>query len=83
VHGVPWIYDNEILSVKGDFSPGDVVDIFDTGENFIGRGYINPNSKIRVRVLTRKEEDIDKEFFRERILRTWGYRKKLVDTKNS
>ncbi len=82
VHGVPWIYDNEILSVKRDFSPGDVVDIYDTGGSFIGRGYINPNSKIRVRVLTRKEEEIDKEFFRERILRAWEYRKKLVDTRS-
>lgn len=80
VRGNPWIYDNEILKIEGDFLPGDVVDIYDSSKSFIGRGFINPNSKIRVRVLTRKDEEIDKEFFRERILRAWEYRKKVVDT---
>ncbi|MEN3011856.1 MAG: class I SAM-dependent rRNA methyltransferase [Dictyoglomus thermophilum] len=79
VRGNPWIYDNEILKVEGDFSPGDVVDIYDSSKSFIGRGFINPNSKIRVRVVTRKEEEINKDFFRERILKAWEYRKKVVD----
>ncbi|ACK41655.1 MULTISPECIES: class I SAM-dependent rRNA methyltransferase [Dictyoglomus] len=80
VRGNPWIYDNEILKIEGDFLPGDVVDIYDVSKSFIGRGFINPNSKIRIRILTRKEEEIDKEFFRERILKAWEYRKKVVDT---
>jgi len=79
VRGNPWIYDNEILKVEGYFSPGDVVDIYDSSKSFIGRGFINPNSKIRVRVVTRKEEEINKDFFRERILKAWEYRKKVVD----
>jgi len=55
------------------------VDIYDSSKSFIGRGFINPNSKIRVRVVTRKEEEINKDFFRERILKAWEYRKKVVD----
>lgn len=78
--GNPWIYHNEILKIEGNFSPGDIVDIYDSSKSFVGRGYINPNSKITIRILTRKEEEIDKEFFRERILRAWKYRKRLGDT---
>ena len=76
VRGNPWIYDNEISKILGEINPGDIVDVCDNSNSFIGRGYINPNSKIRVRILTRKEEEIDKDFFRERIIRAWEYRKK-------
>ncbi len=77
--GNPWIYHNEILKIEGEVSPGDIVNIYDSSKSFVGRGYINPNSKITVRILTRREEEIDKEFFRERILKAWEYRKRLVD----
>ncbi|MGB9857496.1 MAG: class I SAM-dependent rRNA methyltransferase [Dictyoglomaceae bacterium] len=80
--GFPWIYENEIAKVDGNFEPGDVVDIYDASNSFIGRGYINPKSKITVRILTRREEDINKEFFYKRILQAWEYRKKLVDTRS-
>ncbi|MCX7942261.1 MAG: class I SAM-dependent rRNA methyltransferase [Dictyoglomaceae bacterium] len=82
VRGNPWIYDNEILKIEGEISPGDTVDIFDTSKSFLGKGYINPYSKIRVRFLTRKEEEINKDFFKNRILQAWEYRKKLVDTRS-
>jgi len=82
VRGFPWIYDNEIARVEGDFSPGDIVDIYDVSNTFLGRGYINPKSKITVRILTRKEEEIDKSFFFKRILQAWEYRKRLVDTRS-
>lgn len=82
VRGFPWIYENEIAKVDGDFEPGDVVDIYDASNSFIGRGYINPKSKITVRILTRREEDINKEFFYKRILQAWEYRKRLVDTRS-
>ncbi|MGC8970577.1 MAG: class I SAM-dependent rRNA methyltransferase [bacterium] len=82
VRGFPWIFDNEIARIEGNFSPGDVVDIYDITNSFLGRGYINPKSKITVRVLTRKEEKIDKDFFSKRILQAWEYRKRLVDTRS-
>lgn len=82
VRGFPWVYDNEIARIEGNFSPGDIVDIYDITNTFLGRGYINPKSKITVRVLTRKKEEIDKEFFYKRILQAWEYRKRLVDTRS-
>lgn len=80
VRGFPWIYNNEIARIEGDFSPGDIVDIYDAKNTFLGRGYINPKSKITVRVLTRKDEDIDRDFFFKRIMQAWEYRMEFIDT---
>lgn len=78
--GHPWIFSNEVKIVEGAVEPGDIVDVYDFRNHFIGRGYINPMSKILVRLLTREHEEINKEFFRKRIQQAWDYRKKLVDT---
>jgi len=76
--GHPWIFGNEVKNIDGDFNPADIVDVYDSRNHFLG--YINPRSKILVRLLTRDHEEINKEFFRKRIIQAWDYRKKLVDT---
>ncbi len=63
--------------------PGDIVDVRDKNNRFVGRGYINLKSMISVRLLTRKEEKIDEEFFRKRIQDAWEYRKRVMDDVNS
>ncbi len=78
--GHPWIFGNEVKNIEGSFDPADIVDVYDFRSRFLGRGYINPKSKILVRLLTREHEEINKDFFRKRILQAWDYRKKLVDT---
>lgn len=78
--GHPWVFDNEVRNIDGDFDPADIVDVYDFKGLFIGRGYINPKSKILVRLLTREHEEINKAFFRKKIIQAWEYRKKLVDT---
>ncbi|HYE82581.1 MAG TPA: class I SAM-dependent rRNA methyltransferase [Clostridia bacterium] len=78
--GHPWVFGNEVKSMEGRFEPADIVDVYDFRDHFLGRGYINPDSKILVRLLTREQEEINKAFFRKRILQAWDYRKKLVDT---
>ena len=80
--GHPWIFDNEVKTIDGSFEPADIVEVFDFKDRFLGRGYINPRSKILVRLLTREHEEINKEFFRKKIIQAWEYRKKLVDTKS-
>ncbi|QIB27381.1 class I SAM-dependent rRNA methyltransferase [Caloranaerobacter azorensis] len=75
-----WVFDNEIERIEGDYEPGDIVDVYNSINKFLGRGYINPKSKIRVRIMTRKQEEIDREFFKKRIENAWEYRKRLVDT---
>ena len=78
--GGAWIYDNEIESVVGSFEDGDIVLVHDFDGYPMGRGFINRNSKIRVRMMTRNiHQEIDEEFLRMRVQNAWDYRKKTVD----
>jgi 23S rRNA (cytosine1962-C5)-methyltransferase len=64
----PWIFSGAIERVEGDPEPGAVVDVHDAGNNWLARGYINPRSQIRVRLLTwEAEEEIDGDFWRRRL----------------
>jgi len=67
LRGHPWVFSNELLQPVGEFSPGEVVDVLDFSGRFLGRGYINPHTLIAVRILTRKQEEIDSGFFRRKI----------------
>lgn len=81
--GGAWIYDNEIDSVVGSFEDGDIVLVHDFDGYPMGRGFINRNSKIRVRMMTRNiHQEIDQEFLRMRVQNAWNYRKKTVDTRS-
>ena len=58
--GGPWIYDNEVESIMGDFQDGDIVIVYDFDGYPMGRGYINRKSKLLVRMMTRdKDTEID------------------------
>lgn len=76
-----WIYDNEIDRVDEDVLDGELVDVHDFDDYFMGTGFINRASKITVRMLTRRTvlEDVD-DLIRERVRNAWEYRKKTVDT---
>ena len=79
--GGAWIYDNEIANVVGSFDDGDVVLVHDFDGYPMGKGYINRHSKIRVRMLTRhQEQGIDDVFWKMRLQAAWDYRKATVDT---
>ena len=74
-----WIYDNEIDTITGTFQNGDVVTVHDFDGYPMGKGYINQNSKIRIRMLTRRpEQEIDEEFLRMRVQNAWDYRKSVM-----
>ena len=78
--GGAWIYDNEIASIAGSYTDGDIVRVNDFDGYHMGKGFINTNSKITVRMLTRNaDEVIDENFLRKRVQAAWDYRKKVVD----
>jgi len=65
--GHPWVFSNEIQRFEGVFHNGDIVDVRSFVGDFIGKGFINLHSKIIVRILTLKQEEIDFDFFKKRI----------------
>ncbi len=74
-----WIYDNEIESITGTFHNGDMVTVHDYDGYPLGRGYINQNSRIRIRLMTRNAgQEIDEAFLRMRLQNAWDYRKKTM-----
>lgn len=79
--GGAWVFDNEIESIMGQFENGGIVTVRDFDGYEMGCGFINMNSKIRVRMLSRKKgQEIDRDFLSMRVRAAWEYRKKTVDT---
>lgn len=77
--GGAWVFDNEIASITGSYENGDIVLVNDFDGYVMGRGFINDNSKIRIRMMTRKKDQIiDDEFIRMRVKNAWEYRKSVL-----
>ena len=82
-NGHPWIFANEVNKVEGEPAPGDIVEVYTADNKFVGKGYINAQSQILVRLLTRnKNEIIDESFFFLRIQSAWNYRQKIGYSEN-
>lgn len=83
VNGHPWIFANELGDSEGDYNAGDIVEVYSSNGSFVGKGYVNPASQIRIRLLTRKKnEHIDAQFFYNRIAEAWAYRRQLGYVEN-
>ncbi|HVZ24483.1 MAG TPA: class I SAM-dependent rRNA methyltransferase [Sediminibacterium sp.] len=81
-NGHPWIYGNEVERTEGEVDPGGLAEVYYGDGKLAGIGYINPQSQILVRLLTRRRETIDAAFFRKRIEAAWAYRQRLGYTEN-
>ena len=74
-----WIYDNEIDKVEGKFENGDVIEVLDFDGFFLGYGFINEKSKIRVRMMSRKKDHpVTEELIERRVRDAWEYRKAVM-----
>ena len=77
--GGAWVFDNEIDECIGDYENGDIINLIDFDGYPMGVGYINDNSKIRVRMLSRKPDTvIDSKLFYDRVKAAWEYRKTVL-----
>lgn len=74
VNGHPWIYANEVSKIEGKDTPGSIAKVVSFDDRLIGYGYINHASKIIVRILTRNEEEINDEFFYNRLKKANDFR---------
>ena len=72
----PWVFSGAIKKVYGEPAEGDVVDVFDNKDTFLGTGHFQPSS-IAVRILSFVPREIDADFFREKILAAVEYRKSV------
>ena len=77
--GHPWIYDGELKNIKGKPKNGDLVDIVSFKGKYLGTGFYNDNSKIKIRVISKNANDkFDSAFFERRIKYAWDYRKTVM-----
>ena len=77
--GHPWVFDAEVKEVSGAFENGDLVDVFSEKDRYLGTGFINENSKIRIRLISRNANDkFDEDFYRRRIKWAIEYRKTVM-----
>lgn len=67
--GHPWVYGDEVTNVEGEYQNGDLVDVVTSKGKYLGTGFVNDNSKIRVRIISTNTNDKFDEAFWERRLR--------------
>ncbi len=78
--GGMWVFDNEIDSISGQYENGGLIEVHDMNDYPLGIGFINENSKIRIRLLSRDiNTKIDEAFFTMRVENAWEYRKNVTD----
>ena len=84
VGGHPWVYEGEVTGLSGPVSDGQLVDVISRRGSWLGCGFFNSRSRIRVRVLSRNTNDrFDEAFWRRRIQYAWDYRKTVMGPEDS
>ncbi len=74
--GHPWVYEGNILRLSRPAADGEVVQVKDHRQRFLGMGLYNSRSKLRVRVLTSRREPLDAAFFERRVREAWAWRQR-------
>ncbi len=84
VGGHPWVYEGEVTGLSDPVSDGQLVDVISRRGSWLGCGFFNSRSRIRVRVLSRNPNDrYDRAFWRRRIQYAWDYRKTVMGPEDS
>ncbi len=77
--GHPWVYADEVINVTGEYKNGDIVDIRSRKGKYLGTGFINDNSKIRIRIISRNANDkFDDAFWARRVKYALDYRRTIM-----
>src|SRR2546428_8361594 len=76
--GYLWIFAGEIARLEGQVEDGGIVDVRAIRGQWIGRGFLNRNSALTVRLLTFGHEEIDEAFFRRRLQQALAYRQRVL-----
>ena len=77
--GHPWVYADEITNIEGTYTNGDLVDVVTGKGKYLGTGFINDNSKIRVRIISTNTNDkFDAAFWQRRLQYAIDYRRTVM-----
>ena len=77
--GHPWVYGEEVLETRGDCIDGGIVDVQTRSGHWIGAGFFNSVSKIRVRILSQNKNDrFDEAFWERRLHYAVNYRRTVM-----
>lgn len=78
--GHPWVYNGEITKKEDNINNGDIVDVVNSKDKYLGSGFYNDNSKITIRLISRNTNDkFDEDFFRRRIRYAIDYRLTVME----
>lgn len=78
--GHPWVFAEELLRVEGEYADGDLVDVLSDKAKYLGTGFINNHSKIRIRIISRNTNDkFDEAFFERRLRYAVEYRRTVLE----
>ena len=78
-NGHPWVYGEEVTDVSSEYRNGDIVDVRGAKGNYLGSGYVNDNSKIRVRVISNNANDrFDEAFYARQVKYAIDYRRRVM-----
>lgn len=73
--GHPWVYGEEVTRVDGVYATGDIVDVYSQKDRYLGTGFANDISKIRVRIVSDNANDrFDDAFWQRRVKYALQYR---------
>lgn len=78
----PNVFKDEIKTIIGTVKNGDIVDVCSSDMTFVGRGYVTDSTSAYVRILTTKDEKIDKNFILEKIRKAYKKREHLINETN-
>ena len=81
-HGHPWVFRSDIDRVEGDFVPGDIVDVVSAKGKYLGRAFYNPKSQISLRMMTLKDEPVDRALIFRRVHEAIEYRRTFADLRS-
>ena len=75
--GHPWIFSSDIAD-RGGAGPGDVVRVVDPKARLLGVAHYSSTSQICLRMLSRRQDTVDREFYRARLGAALEHRRRVV-----
>ena len=79
IGGSTWVYDTEVKKIFGEIEDGNIIDVVNNRGRYMGTGYYNSHSKIRIRVISQNANDhFDYSFYERRVRYAWEYRKTVM-----